>query len=65
VGQPKLPLASKKRRAILVRYDKKPVDYLGLIQPACSLLWYCGLRRLTDAQIPERFEVRLFQSTKH
>lgn len=29
-----------KCRAILVRYDKKSVNYLGLIQLACALLWY-------------------------
>ena len=29
-----------KCRAILVRYDKNPLNYLGLIQVACALLWY-------------------------
>ena len=29
-----------KCRAILMRYDKKTVNYLGLIQLACALLWY-------------------------
>jgi putative transposase len=29
-----------KCRAILVRYDKKPQHYLGLLQFACALLWY-------------------------
>ena len=29
-----------KCRAILVRYDKKPEHYLGLLQFACALLWY-------------------------
>ena len=33
-----------KCRAIFVRYDKNPLNYLGLIQLACALLWY---RRLT------------------
>ena len=28
-----------KCRAILVRYDKKPQNYKGLIQLACALLW--------------------------
>ncbi len=28
-----------KCRAILVRYDKKPQNYEGLIQLACALLW--------------------------
>ncbi len=29
-----------KCRAILVRYDKNPEHYLGLLQFACALLWY-------------------------
>lgn len=29
-----------KCRAILVRYDKKAANYLGLIKVACILLWY-------------------------
>jgi len=29
-----------KCRAILVRYDKKANNYLGLLQLACSLLWF-------------------------
>src|SRR5258707_504870 len=33
-----------KCRAILVRYDKKPEHYLGLLQFACALLWYRRLR---------------------
>jgi putative transposase len=36
-----------KCRAILVRYDKHPTHYLGLLQFACALLWY---RRLARAQ---------------
>ena len=35
-----------KCRAILVRYNKYAENYLGLIQFACSLLWYRKLRRL-------------------
>lgn len=35
-----------KCRAILVRYDKKAENYLGLIQLACSLSWYRRLHRL-------------------
>jgi putative transposase len=35
-----------KCRAILVRYDKKDENYLGLIQFACALLWYRRLVRL-------------------
>ena len=29
-----------KCRAILVRYDKQASNYMGLVQLACSLLWY-------------------------
>lgn len=29
-----------KCRAILVRYDKKACNYLGMIKSACTLLWY-------------------------
>jgi len=36
-----------KCRAILVRYDKKPEHYMGLLQFACALLWY---RRLLMKQ---------------
>ena len=35
-----------KCRAILIRYDKKDVNYLGLIQWACALIWYRRLVRL-------------------
>jgi putative transposase len=35
-----------KCRAILVRYDKKDENYLGLIQLACALFWYRRLHRL-------------------
>jgi putative transposase len=35
-----------KCRAILVRYDKHAVNYLGLIQLACALLWYRRVHRL-------------------
>ena len=35
-----------KCRSILVRYDKKPENYKGIIQPACALLWYRRLNRL-------------------
>jgi putative transposase len=34
-----------KCRGILVRYDKKDVNYLGLIQLACGLYWYRRLHR--------------------
>lgn len=36
-----------KCRSILVRYTKKAVNYLALIQLACILLWYRRLDRLT------------------
>ena len=36
----------QKCRAILVRYDKKAQNYLGLIQLACALLWFRRLQRL-------------------
>ncbi len=29
-----------KCRALLIRYDKKAVNFLGLLQLACALLWY-------------------------
>ena len=29
-----------KCRAILVRYDKKDTNYLGLLQLGCALLWF-------------------------
>jgi len=35
-----------KCRAILVRYDKHSYNYLGLIQLACSLLWFRRLSRI-------------------
>jgi putative transposase len=35
-----------KCRRILVRYDKKDGNYLGLIQLACGLLWYRRLHRM-------------------
>lgn len=38
-----------KCRAILVRYDKHDFNYLGLVQLACSLLWYRRLYRLRAA----------------
>jgi putative transposase len=37
-----------KCRAILIRYDKNPLNYLGLIQLACALLWYRRLHRLQE-----------------
>jgi putative transposase len=35
-----------KCRAILVRYNKKSCNYLGLIKLACCLLWFRRLHRL-------------------
>ena len=35
-----------KCRAILVRYDKHDVNYLGLLQLACALCWYRRLEQL-------------------
>jgi putative transposase len=35
-----------KCRGILVRYDKKDGNYLGLIQLACGLLWFRRLHRM-------------------
>jgi putative transposase len=35
-----------KCRGLLVRYDKHAVNYLGLLQLACGLLWYRRLHRL-------------------
>ncbi len=40
----------QKCRAILIRYDKKPDNYRGLIQLACALLWYRRLHRIKEAQ---------------
>jgi len=36
----------QKCRGILIRYDKKAENYLGLIQLACALLWFRRLDRL-------------------
>lgn len=36
-----------KCRALLVRYDKKASNFLGLIQLACALLWFRRLTRLS------------------
>jgi putative transposase len=38
-----------KCRGILVRYDKKDGNYLGLIQLACALYWYRRLVRLSQS----------------
>jgi putative transposase len=36
----------QKCRALLIRYDKHAINYLGLIQLACALLWYRRRHRL-------------------
>jgi len=36
-----------KCRAILVRYEKKAANYVGLIKLACILLWYQRQYRLS------------------
>jgi putative transposase len=38
-----------KCRGLLIRYDKHDVNYLGLIQLACALLWYRRVHRLQAA----------------
>jgi transposase len=35
-----------KCRAILIRWDKKSSNYLGLLKVACGLLWFRRFRRL-------------------
>jgi putative transposase len=40
-----------KCRAILIRYDKRAANYLGLIQLACALLWYRRHHRLSQPAI--------------
>ena len=35
-----------KCRALLVRYDKKARNYLGLLQLACALLWFRRMLRI-------------------
>jgi putative transposase len=42
-----------KCRAILVRYNKKSSNYLGLIQLAVSMLWYRRAVRLGPLSLPE------------
>jgi putative transposase len=40
----------QKCRAILIRYDKKPANYCGLIQLACALLWYRRIDRIRTTE---------------
>ena len=37
-----------KCRAILIRWDKKACNYLGLLKLACGLLWFRRYHRLAD-----------------
>jgi putative transposase len=39
-----------KCRAILIRWDKKAENYLGLLKLACALLWFRRYRRLADSR---------------
>ena len=36
-----------KLRGILIRWEKKPENYLGLLKLACALLWFRRYHRLT------------------
>jgi putative transposase len=38
----------QKCRGILIRWDKKAMNYCGLLQLACALLWYRRLYRLQE-----------------
>jgi hypothetical protein len=38
-----------KCRGILIRWEKKPANYLGLLKLACGLLWLRRYSRLTEA----------------
>ena len=40
-----------KCRGLLVRYEKKDTNYLGLIQMACGLYWYRRLDRLGGCDV--------------
>jgi putative transposase len=37
-------------RGILVRYEKKDINYLGMIQLACGLIWYRRLHRMDQVE---------------
>lgn len=41
----------RKCRAILVRYNKKAGNYVGLLQLACALLWYRRYWKLTHTRV--------------
>jgi transposase len=36
-------------RAILIRWDKKAANYLGLLKLACALIWFRRYNRLSTA----------------
>ena len=38
-----------KCRGLLVRYEKKAENYLGLLKPACGLIWFRRYLRLSGA----------------
>jgi putative transposase len=40
----------QKCRGILIRWDKKPRNYFGLLQLACALLWYRRLYRIRQVE---------------
>ncbi|HSV14939.1 MAG TPA: hypothetical protein VLI90_11830, partial [Tepidisphaeraceae bacterium] len=44
-------------RAILIRWDKKAENYLGLIQLACALLWYRRRCRLPFGRLLEGLKI--------
>ena len=44
-----------KCRGILVRYEKKDTNYLGLIQVACGLYWYRRLHRIGGIDASQEF----------
>ena len=39
-----------KCRGILVRYEKKDINYLGMLQLACGLIWYRRLHRMEQVE---------------
>jgi putative transposase len=41
----------RKCRGILVRYNKNPANYLGLLQLACALIWYRRYWKLTRKRV--------------
>jgi putative transposase len=41
----------RKCRSVLVRYNKNALNYLGLLQLACALIWYRRYWRLTSKRV--------------